>query len=182
MDHQDRQDRQYTKCTPESTSSTTGTMLLISSSTKDLDRMNSQLESLGYECLVAETIEAARATLDSVSIDIIAIASSLVAPAPLRVIREAQSQRPWLRAVVFGGAPNPETVVEAIRQGVSDWINLPVDRARLIVSERLNWRHLKARVANSVKLAPKCLTRLMCSVATLLRLTSRCTRRCPRLP
>ena len=128
MDHQDRQ---YTKCTPESTSSTTGTMLLISPSTKDLDRMNSQLESLGYECLVAETIEAARATLDSVSIDIIAIASSLVAPAPLRVIREAQSQRPWLRAVVFGGAPNPETVVEAIRQGVSDWINLPVDRARL---------------------------------------------------
>ena len=127
----DQVDQNLTNPKIEPTAQSTGSLLLISPDSKDLDGMWRQLDTLGYHCSIAATIDEAREVLETSSIDIIAIASTLVAPVSLRVVREAQQQRPWIRAVVFGGAPDPETVVEAIRQGVSDWINLPVDRLRL---------------------------------------------------
>lgn len=128
MDHVEQN---LTNAGTQPTAKSTGSLLLISPESKDLNGMSRQLDALGYECTAVATIDEAREVLETTNIDIIALASGFVAPGPLRVVREAQSQRPWLRAIVFGGAPNPETVVEAIRQGVSDWINLPVDRSRL---------------------------------------------------
>jgi len=108
-----------------------GKFLVVGPASGDRDRLIGRLESLGYACRVNDSVESAYEVLDGGSIDILAVASTAGGVESMRLIREAQATHPCLRIIVFGGRPTPESVVEAIRSGASDWINLPSDATRL---------------------------------------------------
>jgi FixJ family two-component response regulator len=127
--------------TPD-TQSVCGRFHVVGPAGQDRDRMVLQLESLGYICEMSDSIEVAQALNDGWNPDVLVISSVLVSPASMQMIRDKQSESPSTRAVIFGSAPTPDCLVEAIRSGVSDWISMPTDRSR--VPERME--QIMARV------------------------------------
>ena len=112
-----------------------GRFHVIASPGKDRDRMVLQLETLGYVCEMSDSIDKAADLAQSWNADVLMVSSEFCTRESMRFVRETQSTNPCVRAVVFGGAPTPDSIVEAIRNGASDWINLPADRSR--VPERM---------------------------------------------
>ncbi len=108
-----------------------GSFLIVGPASCDRDRLVANLEAQGYSCCVNESVETAYEVLDGGSIDILAVASTASGAENMQLIRDTQASHPCIRAIVYGGRPTPESVVEAIRSGASDWINLPGDTKRL---------------------------------------------------
>mgnify|MGYP002633006293 FL=1 len=129
------------KNTPDA-HSVCGRFLVIGPAGQDRDRMVLQLETLGYVCEMSSTPHDAQVDNESWKPDVIAMSSAFVSSDGMQMIRDIQSSSPSTRAVIFGTAPTPDCLVEAIRSGVSDWISLPVDRSR--VPERME--QIMARV------------------------------------
>ncbi|MDP6601123.1 MAG: hypothetical protein QGH76_02370 [Phycisphaerales bacterium] len=119
-----------------------GRFHVIGPAGKDRDRMVLQLETLGYTCEMSDTIEAAYTLRGEWNPDVLMIASEIDNTSAAAFIRETQAERPSVRSVIFGAAPDPDALVEAIRSGASDWITLPTDRSR--VPERME--QIMARV------------------------------------
>ena len=109
---------------------------------KDRARMVLQLETLGYACEMSDTLDAANTLNESWKPDVLMISSEIGSREATAMIRQTQAEWPSVRAVVFGGAPTPDALVEAIRSGASDWISLSTDRSR--VPERME--QIMARV------------------------------------
>jgi FixJ family two-component response regulator len=127
---------------PPQTQSKRGRFHVIGPRGKDRDRMVLQLETLGYVCEMSDTLNAALTLNESWNPDVLMISSEIESANATAMIRDTQLQRPSVRAVMFGGAPTPDALVEAIRSGVSDWLNMPTDRSR--VPERME--QIMARV------------------------------------
>ena len=128
--------------TTKNCSTSFGRFLVIGSPGKDRDRLVLRLETLGYVCETTDSVDLAYSLVSQVEPDILAIASDGGNDAAWRFIQEVQESTPCVRAIVYGGAPNPDDVVEAIRSGASDWITLPTDHTR--IPERME--QLMARV------------------------------------
>lgn len=128
--------------TTPNTQSKRGRFHVIATAGKDRDRMVLQLETLGYTCEMSDTIESARTRNGQWKPDVMMIAAEIDQAQAAALIRETQSEWPSVRSVIFGAAPTPDALVEAIRSGASDWINLPTDRSR--VPERME--QIMARV------------------------------------
>lgn len=126
---------EYPTASPEK-ATRIGRVLVLGPASGDRDRLTSQLEALGYVCRTEDSMESGRQAIEQGLVDVLAIASTAGGAEGLRLIREAQTALPSLRAIVYGGRPTPESVVEAIRSGASDWISLPNDTKRL--PERLS--------------------------------------------
>jgi DNA-binding response OmpR family regulator len=116
--------------------------MIIGSPGKDRDRLVLRLETLGYVCETSDSVNLAYSLVAEVEPDILAVASDGRQDDAWQFIREVQESTPYVRAIVYGGAPNPDDVVEAIRSGASDWITLPTDHSR--IPERME--QLMARV------------------------------------
>lgn len=106
-----------------------GRILMVGPRGMDRDRLMARLETLGYTCDCVETHEDAHGIITTIKPDILAIGDTRTAS--LRLIREVQAAIPSARAIVYGGSPTPEALVEAVRGGASDWLSLPEDRARI---------------------------------------------------
>ncbi len=117
--------------TPESTITSTdaGTIVILGPTGRDHDSLVGHLTAAGHACHSAAMPQGHEA-IDACEPDIIAISANGQSTG-LRLLREAQQDRPWLRAIVFGGTPSPSVVVEAIRDGSSDWIDPTADRGRI---------------------------------------------------
>ncbi|MEE2907635.1 MAG: response regulator [Planctomycetota bacterium] len=107
--------------------------LLILGSDNDLRScLVNTIESAGHVCLVTDSIEEARSLLQAHdAIDAMLLDGATGDRDTLRLIREAQSMRSWVRAIVWSGSLDPSLTVEAIREGASDFLVLPADSDRL---------------------------------------------------
>lgn len=128
--------------TKQDCSTSLGRFMLIGPSGKDRDRLVLRLETLGYVCETTQSVDAAYELVDQIKPDVVAIAANGGRGAAWRFIHEVQANMPSVRAIVYGGAPTPDDIVEAIRSGASDWITLPADHNR--IPERME--QLMARV------------------------------------
>ncbi|MDG2423398.1 MAG: hypothetical protein P8M22_05410 [Phycisphaerales bacterium] len=91
------------------------------------------VESTGHVCLVTDSVEEARSMIEAHdAIDAMLIDGTKGDRESLSLIREAQSLRPWLRAMVWSGSLDPTLTVDAIRDGASDFLVLPADADRLV--------------------------------------------------
>jgi ActR/RegA family two-component response regulator len=106
-----------------------GRILMVGPRGADRERLQVRFETLGYVCDCVESHEDAIGVMTTMTPDILAIGDT--SPSALRLIRDVQATVPSARAIIYGGSPTPEALVEAVRGGASDWISLPEDRARI---------------------------------------------------
>jgi DNA-binding response OmpR family regulator len=90
------------------------------------------IQSMGHVCLTTDSVEEARDIVDlHDAIDVMCINGTKAPRKALSLIREAQSMRSWIKAIVWSETLDPMLTVESIRQGASDFIVLPNDMDRL---------------------------------------------------
>lgn len=90
------------------------------------------VEAAGHVCLVTDSVNEARSIIQAHdAIDAMLLDGTTGDRDTLRLIREAQSMRSWVRAIVWSGSLDPSLTVEAIREGASDFLVLPADADRL---------------------------------------------------
>ena len=103
--------------------------LLILGDDNDIRRcLVNTVESAGHVCLVTDSLEEARSILQAHdAIDAMLIDGTRGDRDTLRLIREGQAVRSWVRAIVWSSSLDPSLTVEAIREGASDFLVLPAD-------------------------------------------------------
>tara|TARA_B100002051_G_scaffold260148_1_gene280396 strand:- start:827 stop:1981 length:1155 start_codon:yes stop_codon:yes gene_type:complete len=107
-------------------------LLILGTDDETRRQLVSSVESTGHVCLVTDSIDEARSIIEAHdAIDAMLIDGTSSDRESLRLIREAQSLRPWVRSMVWSSKLDPSLTVEAIREGASDFLVLPGDMDRL---------------------------------------------------
>lgn len=107
-------------------------LLIVGQDDSNRTTVVDQVESTGHVCLVTDSIEEARDILEAhEAVDALMIDANHGGRDALRLIREAQTRVPWLRAMVWSDHLDPMQTVEAIREGASDYLVIPNDVERI---------------------------------------------------
>ncbi len=105
------------------------------------------LVSVGHQCIVATSADAAKDQLRKETVDIVITDLVLGDRDGLDLIREAQSIDPFIAVVVVTGHGTVETAVEAMQLGAVDYLRKPVDLTglRIRVERALEGAALRRR-------------------------------------
>jgi DNA-binding NtrC family response regulator len=92
------------------------------------------LRKAGYECVCADTGDAALAELSTVRIDLILSDLNMPGNFKLELLKEGRKQWPDIPLIVVTGAPSLPTAIESVRLGIADYLLKPVKLDDLLAS------------------------------------------------
>jgi DNA-binding NtrC family response regulator len=107
------------------------TILLVDDEETALSFMSPLLRDAGYEVLTATTLKAAHKVVDQGAADIIVLDVQLPDGYGPSLLERINREQPSLPVIVVTGYGDIETAVEAMKLGARDFIQKPVDMARL---------------------------------------------------
>lgn len=107
------------------------TILLVDDEETALSFMSPLLRDAGYEVLTATTLKSAHKVVDQGAADIIVLDVQLPDGYGPSLLERINREQPSLPVIVVTGYGDIETAVEAMKLGARDFIQKPVDMARL---------------------------------------------------
>src|SRR5512136_2445925 len=109
----------------------TATILLVDDEETALSFMSPLLRDAGYEVVTATTLKAAHQAVDRGEADIIVLDVQLPDGYGPTLMERLNREQPNLPVIVVTGYGDIDMAVEAMKLGASDFIQKPVDMARL---------------------------------------------------
>ncbi len=100
------------------------TVLVVTADTGSVDTIRASIHGAGHRCEHAESRAAAWELLQAGETDLVLLDTTVDADA-LSLVTEARERWPWLRAIAYSRRPDPETTINAIRHGATDYMHLP---------------------------------------------------------
>ncbi|MCH2134216.1 MAG: response regulator [Phycisphaerales bacterium] len=107
-------------------------MLVVGPKSTNRQSLVDHVEEMGHVCLVTSSIDEAWEMLEAHdAIDVVLVDGQACSRESLRLVRDIQANRSWVRAMVWSDSLDPQLTVDAIRDGASDFLVLPADFQRL---------------------------------------------------